>query len=270
VAISMTNLYLMVFQEKKVFKIGKADDIENRMDQLRKYWGSPDFNSSYSVEISTDSVFKLEKALHLMLSDYSEHIGTGDGQTEFFSISALVLVLDYIKLYLSHSVGILKKGVVLRPVAANGKKLKPVKKYGPMEPEKKRRAIKRVSEIEQLLYRLYKNKDDLIISCEIIENIIKFRVETVAVNNIHDFVRTHRSFHKNDLEFGIYGSRSILSCVRWCIHNGEFSYAPEDGPIFDATPSYRYVILKLNRFNIESLYISNQIEIIFRQFMEKF
>ncbi|WP_162096616.1 GIY-YIG nuclease family protein [Desulfotalea psychrophila] len=129
-----TNLYILVFQKNRAIKIGKANDISSRMISLKKWWGEPDYEESYSLEICIDDVFTLEKSLHLILSSYSLDYSVGDGKTEMFSLDSLDYAIKHIELYIEHSYneGVLKKGVkALRQghKSMNGKRDNVLSKY---------------------------------------------------------------------------------------------------------------------------------------------
>ena len=57
----MTNVYLLIYPKLKAFKVGKADNVFNRADNIKKWWGEPDYVNSLSLEINNELVFKLEK-----------------------------------------------------------------------------------------------------------------------------------------------------------------------------------------------------------------
>ncbi|MCK9622896.1 MAG: GIY-YIG nuclease family protein [Methylobacter sp.] len=108
-----TNLYLLIFPERSVVKIGKADDIHNRIQTLRRWWGEADYGASYHLSASQDVIFKLEKSLHFLLSQYAVSFQEGDGRTELFSVAALEIALKHIDLYCSSAsdVSQIKKGI---------------------------------------------------------------------------------------------------------------------------------------------------------------
>lgn len=85
----ITNLYVLIFPENKIIKIGKENDIQNRIEVLRRWWGEVDYGSSYYLAIEEKLVYKLEKSLLFLLSTHSADFEEGDGKTEIFSISAL-------------------------------------------------------------------------------------------------------------------------------------------------------------------------------------
>jgi hypothetical protein len=94
-------LYLLVFPQKNIIKIGKADDIHNRIQALRRWWGDVDYDASYQLEATQDTVLRLEKSLHFLLSSHAVSFEQGDGRTELFSYSALETALKHIELYVS-------------------------------------------------------------------------------------------------------------------------------------------------------------------------
>ncbi len=96
----MTNIYLLIYPKLKAFKIGKADNIANRIHNLKKYWGEPTYIDSLYLEIDTKFVFRLEKSLHTLLEQFSMNFNEGDGKSEFFSIEALSDAIDYIKIFI--------------------------------------------------------------------------------------------------------------------------------------------------------------------------
>lgn len=110
-----TNLYLLIFPERNVVKIGKANDIHNRIQTLQRWWGKADYGASYHLAAPQDVIFKLERSLHFLLSQYAVPFPEGDGRTELFSIDALENALKHIDLYCSSipEVSQAKKGIPL-------------------------------------------------------------------------------------------------------------------------------------------------------------
>lgn len=124
----ITNLYVLIFPKKQIIKIGKANDIQSRIDVLRRWWGEVDYVSSYHLAIEEKLVYKLEKSLHFLLSSHSAEFEEGDGKTEIFAISALDHVIQFINLYLSTNKieNQLVKGIPV-PIKAIAKKQPPLK-----------------------------------------------------------------------------------------------------------------------------------------------
>jgi hypothetical protein len=94
-------LYLLVFPAKKVVKVGKAVDILNRLATLKRWWGEPDYDASYSVKAEESLVFRLERALHCFLDEFDAAENSGDGRTELFRVEALPIALRHLELYIS-------------------------------------------------------------------------------------------------------------------------------------------------------------------------
>ncbi|MDC8773343.1 hypothetical protein [Roseateles albus] len=111
----MTNLYILLFPQKGIIKVGKANDIANRIAALRLSWGRVDYDASYYVLASEDVVFKIESWLKFSLSKYAAPFREGDGWTEVFTVNALEIALRYIDLYCSSAAEVLeiRRGIPL-------------------------------------------------------------------------------------------------------------------------------------------------------------
>lgn len=57
-------LYLLVSEDKSIFKIGITDDLESRYGRLRKIWGDFDLDASCTVTGARSDISRLEKTLH--------------------------------------------------------------------------------------------------------------------------------------------------------------------------------------------------------------
>lgn len=93
-----TNLYLLIFPKHRVLKVGKANDINRRIQTLKRWWGDVDYEASYYLTNSPEVIFKLEKSLHFFLSVHSVPFSEGDGRTELFSTQALEIALRHIEI----------------------------------------------------------------------------------------------------------------------------------------------------------------------------
>lgn len=115
----MSNIYILVFL-KGFVKVGKADDILKRLENLERVWGDVDLVNSYYLSIKKENVFKVEKMLHHLVDAHSTDVGSGDGHTEMFHKDSLPLIVQYLDMYIKNSNEELKlvKGI---------KKLKPIK-----------------------------------------------------------------------------------------------------------------------------------------------
>lgn len=115
----MSNIYILVFL-KGFVKVGKADDILKRLENLERVWGDVDLVNSYYLSVKKGDVFKVESMLHHLVAAHSADVGSGDGHTEMFHKDSLPLVMQYLDIYISNSSEELKlvKGI---------KKLKPIK-----------------------------------------------------------------------------------------------------------------------------------------------
>ncbi|MDX9742633.1 MAG: GIY-YIG nuclease family protein [Arcobacteraceae bacterium] len=127
-------VYLLV-TNNDYFKIGKADDIDNRYNTLKNLY---DFNllESYTIEITKKEVFKLEKTLHFLFSDYRvKNLPKQDGYSEFFKLDCLNNLLNILKSLKNFKDLSIVKGIQLTKIISD---LKP--KFD--RKEKKAREIK--------------------------------------------------------------------------------------------------------------------------------
>ncbi|MFH6841003.1 GIY-YIG nuclease family protein [Providencia sp. 2024EL-00732] len=83
-----SNVYVLVYRNLNAVKIGKADNVTNRIQQLC-HWGKPDFDESYIIPISKEGVYNLECALHLYLKRFKKDMSKNHGYSEFFNLDAL-------------------------------------------------------------------------------------------------------------------------------------------------------------------------------------
>jgi len=178
----LTHLYILVFPKCGMIKIGKADEVYNRIQSLKRWWGEPDYEASYHLTATSDLVFSLEKSLHFMLSVYSCGFGEGDGRTELFSSRALTPALGHIDLFCkSGAVEPLKKGVLLpAPTVGGSKRLREkYHKYIVRNEWLKGSAtqiILRFFRINRLLIILLRKKNSLAYQWDIVDGHVHFRV----------------------------------------------------------------------------------------------
>ncbi len=78
-SLSSSHVYLLVESSRRRFKIGKADDVMARAAALPQK-----FSDSVYFQCSVDSVFELEKILHLTFKKFKAPMSSGDGRTEWF------------------------------------------------------------------------------------------------------------------------------------------------------------------------------------------
>lgn len=97
----LSSLYILVFPDRKLLKVGKADDAVRRGAILEKVWGRIDYANSYELKVPISTASRLEKSLHFLLSNHSAGIANGDGHTEMFDLGALDSVIKHIDLFLS-------------------------------------------------------------------------------------------------------------------------------------------------------------------------
>lgn len=99
----MSSLYLLVFPDTNLLKIGKANDVRDRCKSLKGVWGTVDFDKSFEIVAPTKTVFEIERTLHFLASSYTKDFKKGDGCTEVFSLNALDVVLKHIDIFIGSS-----------------------------------------------------------------------------------------------------------------------------------------------------------------------
>lgn len=119
-----TSLYVLVFPERKLLKVGKANNVYTRCEKLKQVWGSIAYLDSFELKAPQSIVFKLEKSLHFMLSAHSANVGNADGYTEMFFLDALDTALKHIELFMASSPAplTLQKGISTPQQVAQEKK----------------------------------------------------------------------------------------------------------------------------------------------------
>lgn len=94
---SKSYVYVLVYPSKDAIKVGKADNISNRKEQL-KHWGFIDKEKSFFICVDKKDVFKLESSLHFVLKDFKKEMPFADGFTEFFDIECYSRIVDFSEL----------------------------------------------------------------------------------------------------------------------------------------------------------------------------
>lgn len=80
----MSYIYALYFIEQKAVKIGKANDLLNRLSDLVSTWGNIDPYRAKAWEIDERLVVGGEQQLHNTYKKYHKQMPEGDGSTEFF------------------------------------------------------------------------------------------------------------------------------------------------------------------------------------------
>lgn len=93
----MSYIYALYFTEQKAVKIGKANDLLNRLSDLVSTWGNIDPYRAKAWEIDERLVVGGEQQLHNTYKKYHKQMPEGDGSTEFFEpvIWELYISLSY-------------------------------------------------------------------------------------------------------------------------------------------------------------------------------
>ena len=90
----MSYIYALYFVEQNAVKIGKADDLFNRLSDLVSTWGNIDPYRAKAWEMDELLVLGGEKQLHNQFQQYQKPMPEGDGSTEFFEPDVWELLSD--------------------------------------------------------------------------------------------------------------------------------------------------------------------------------
>ena len=109
------HLYLAVLPLPQALKVGKADNVGERISKLSRSWGSISCDSSYCLSEKASVVSQLEKSLHLFLRPYAVRFDDGDGKTELFELAALEAALAHIQYFIAAGVvtPTLQRGLII-------------------------------------------------------------------------------------------------------------------------------------------------------------
>ncbi|AYL68947.1 MULTISPECIES: GIY-YIG nuclease family protein [Citrobacter] len=178
---NLSFLYLLIFPAKKMMKIGKANNIYNRIQSLTRTWGEVDFERSYQIIVPQSEVFKLEKMLHFLLTNYQSGIDAGDGYTELFTIEALEPAIKHIHYVIDHEVinAQLQKGIERPPLRASRcteHSHRKMKKQSNLMINDLIEVTEQFSRINRLLLILLFKQHRLLYQYDIEENTVKFRI----------------------------------------------------------------------------------------------
>ncbi|MGX5055529.1 GIY-YIG nuclease family protein [Enterobacter asburiae] len=216
-------LYLLLFPAKKMMKVGKANNIYNRIQSLKRFWGDVDYAHSYRIALPQSEVFKLEKMLHFLLAKYQTGIDAGDGYTELFSIEALEPAIKHIHYVIEHGVinAQLLQGIEkpqLRPGKSAAHRHGKMKKRSDAMISNVVRVTEQFSRINRLLLILLFKQQRLRYQYDIEGNTILFRIADNRTNqrDIHKIMHMF-SFFIEDFRYmggtnycsGVFGEGTI-------------------------------------------------------------
>lgn len=98
-------VYILLFPKSRTIKVGKADNIINRVLILERIWGPIDYENSYKMAVPMQQVYAVEKMLHFLLAQYRYQASENkDGYTELFSHDALAAALRHIDYFVTEKI----------------------------------------------------------------------------------------------------------------------------------------------------------------------
>lgn len=208
-------LYLLLFPAKKMMKVGKANNIYNRIQSLRRSWGEVDYEHSYRIALPQSEVFKLEKMLHFLLAKYQTGIDAGDGYTELFSIEALEPAIKHIHYVIEHGVinAQLQQGIEkpqLRPGKSTAHRHRKMKKQSDAMISSLVRVTEQFSRINRLLLILLFKQHRLSYQYDIEDNTVLFRIADNRTDQ-RDTLKIMRMFSFSIEDFWCTGGTNYCS-----------------------------------------------------------
>lgn len=191
-----TNLYLLIFPASRMLKVGKADDIHNRIQALRRYWGEVDYAASYYFRAPLSVVLRLERSLHFFLEKFSQSFTEGDGKTELFSIEALDLALKHIELYSASTPELegVKQGVP-QPVPSTSQKNRRRRRRDQLLRRSNimtksiEKLARQFGRMNRLLAVLYRKQSRIPFEYDVVDGVVYFRLLRPAADVGHDRLR---------------------------------------------------------------------------------
>lgn len=93
-AMKQSHLYILSYPEGGFIKIGKADNVLNRVRSLAPGLGKPDLGSAVVYSLPYKAVRSIEKSIHTLLSEYRFEHEVCDGWTELFRPEAMQRAVD--------------------------------------------------------------------------------------------------------------------------------------------------------------------------------
>lgn len=91
-------VYLLKSKHNQTFKIGKANNLSQRLSTLERNYEF-DLNNSYTIEISQKEVFRLENLLHFSFENARvDNLPKASGYTEFFNGTSFEDVLSFVNM----------------------------------------------------------------------------------------------------------------------------------------------------------------------------
>ncbi|MCP3922743.1 MAG: GIY-YIG nuclease family protein [Desulfobacterales bacterium] len=176
-----SHLYLLLYPQLDAFKVGKADIIQKRVDNLKRYWGEIDYKESFYLETDIKTVFEIEKILHLHLRNYTCNFEKKEGYTEFFKIDALEKAKLLLKTLRENDndFPVLKKGII-KPVATTDTVLRKKEKWEKLSNKNKSsylqmsKSLNQMRRIKRLMIFLLRFQDKIPYQWEIKEDRLYF------------------------------------------------------------------------------------------------
>lgn len=90
-------VYVLIHEKGKMFKIGKANNVKSRVEQLEKHWGTFQIDNSMILKVKSEKEsLNLERMLQRLFEKYNlKNLDRNkDGSSEFFKIECLDILIE--------------------------------------------------------------------------------------------------------------------------------------------------------------------------------
>lgn len=96
-------VYFLFYPKLGIFKIGKANIVENRIITLSNNYDF-DFNSSYYIEVPNEKIaYKIERTLQIWFKEYNiQNLKKVDGYAEFYSMDIFLEVKQFLSKFFEY------------------------------------------------------------------------------------------------------------------------------------------------------------------------
>lgn len=209
-------LYLLV-EKNNMFKIGKANDIENRYLQLSKEYEF-DLINSYKIVVDKKDVFKIEKHLHFLFSEFQilNLDKKKDGYTEFFSMNCFNSVIEELSRLSFFKKINMTKGIKIninKKVKCFFREQKKTKEELIKEEEIKfKKLSKKYIRLKNIISKknyIQMIKDEIIVNIDYLDINIK-DIEKIKNESMKIFQKINTKFYPFNFITGVYKQNNIL------------------------------------------------------------
>ena len=242
-------IYLLILKEKKIFKIGKADNIFNRYESLKKIYGDFDLKTSYYIKCKDESVLKLESILHYIFKDFNIIQDNREGYTEWFDIKCYEQVVEIVKILkkINSDIFNIKQNISF-PKEKNTLKLTYKEKRNNNEKKKQLKFLSNNIKNANAIVEILTNIENSIIFFNKEQNLIVF--ENVDINTLRLLSRL-KSFEYRMGFFNFIGIPEKLKNKLISLKLNFHFFEDKDAQYEEIIEAYKIILNFFNNLNLE-------------------